>query len=272
MSAPPGSEEKVIKAIQEYYIGPVLISGGSAADDHINGSWWVGDQEETYPQGLVISLLYTQAKLTTRFSAGYQIAGCRGTITAGGSREIIAIDNRKAAEVYNEWCKGSLSPYFPDGNILKVSTYQPLAIQCGQLAMTPYHRIVHPSQIHPSGSISTFADIAIGDNIVLLQGDEDSLVSRAQRVVQCALLEADVSTEDIICAQMIFCAGCFLAIKDRIQEVWEGIASELPNVPMLCQFTFGEQGVFPDGKIAHGNLMISIVIWSQTKDLDSWFD
>ena len=67
-----------------------------------------------------------------------------------------------------------------------------------------------------------------------------------------------------------FCGGCFLAIKERIDEVWHGLKKELPNVPMLGQFTFGEQGVFPDGKVAHGNLMITVVLWSDAKNEDSW--
>ena len=86
------------------------------------------------------------------------------------------------------------------------------------------------------------------------------------------LLELDQGQQTVQGALVIFCAGCFLAIKDRVQEVWEGLQAELPNIPMLGQFTFGEQGVFPDGEVAHGNLMITIVLWSTPIVTETWFE
>ena len=115
LSATPGSEEQVIGAIRAYYKSPVLICGGSSADDQIEGAWWVGDQDQIYPQGIVLSLIYTSAQVVTQFSAGYQIADAKGVITEGEQRLLKTIDDLPAAEVYNEWCQGSLAPYFPGG-------------------------------------------------------------------------------------------------------------------------------------------------------------
>jgi hypothetical protein len=270
MSATPGSEEKVIETIRSYFQSPVLICGGSPADDDITGQWWVGDQSQIYPQGIVISLIYTASKVTTRFSAGYQIADIQGLITSGADRLIRTIDHRPAAEVYNEWCRGSLDPYFPDGNILEASTFQPLAISCGAIGLSPYYRVLHPERIHKDGAISTFSNVKQGERIVLLSGDRDSLVGRARRVARGAILDTGGDMKGIRGALVIFCAGCFLAIKEHVDLVWEGLTLELPDVPMLGQFTFGEQGVFPDGEVAHGNLMVTVVLWSDADKSDSW--
>ena len=270
MSATPGSEEKVIETIRSYFQSPVLICGGSPADDDITGKWWVGDQSQIYPQGIVISLIYTASKITTRFSAGYQIADIQGLITSGADRLIRMIDHRPAAEVYNEWCQGSLDPYFPDGNILEASTFQPLAISCGAIGLSPYYRVLHPERIHEDGAISTFSNVKQGERIVLLSGDRDSLVGRARRVARGAILDTGGDVKGIRGALVIFCAGCFLAIKEHVDLVWEGLTLELPDVPMLGQFTFGEQGVFPDGEVAHGNLMVTVVLWSDADKSDSW--
>ena len=271
LSATPGSEEQVIGAIRAYYKSPVLICGGSSADDQIEGAWWVGDQDQIYPQGIVLSLIYTSAQIVTQFSAGYQIADAKGVITEGAQRLLKTIDDLPAAEVYNEWCEGALSDYLPQGNILAASTFQPLAVQCGSLALTPYYRVIHPVEIRADGSLSTFSDIAAGEKIVLLSGDPESLISRARRVAEGALLELNEDISGVKGALVIFCAGCFLAIKDRIEEVWCGLKLALPDVPLLAQFTFGEQGVFPDGEVAHGNLMISVTLWHETRHVDPWF-
>lgn len=265
ISASPGMEKEVLKSIQDYFTTSIPICGGSPADDNIQGEWWVGDQNDNYPQGIVISLFYTLSKIITHFSAGYQIGdpNLQGTITSCASRNIVTINHRPAAQVYNEWSKGVFTPYVPQGNILQVSTFFPLAVPCGSIGDIPYYKVIHPSYIHDDGSISLFADVEQGDQIVLLHGDEESLIGRGQRVSKRALEESGGTITDIQCALVIFCAGCLLAIQDRMEEVWKGVTKELPNVPIITQFTFGEQGVFPDGNHAHGNLMISVVLWKK---------
>ncbi|MEE2643991.1 MAG: FIST N-terminal domain-containing protein [Myxococcota bacterium] len=270
ISATPGSEERVIGSIKAYYKSRVLICGGSPADDEILGRWWVGDQNQIYPQGIVISLMYTTAQVITQFSAGYQLADRRGVVTRGRGRRIVEIDHRPAAEVYNEWCRGTLSPYFPDQNILAASAFQPLAVPCGALALTPYHRVIHPEAIHRDGSLSTFSRVESGDEIVLLSGEPESLVLRAGRVASCALLETGGNLSGVRAALVIFCAGCLLAIKERASEILTELKRELPDVPILGQFTFGEQGVFPDGEVAHGNLMVAVVLWYEAPQVDPW--
>ena len=38
------------------------------------------------------------------------------------------------------------------------------------------------------------------------------------------------------------------------------------DTPFLSSFTFGELGVFPNGENCHGNLMISVLIFTNRKD------
>lgn len=272
LSASPGFEEVVIDAIRAYYQSPVLICGGSPADDDITGQWWTGDQVKINPQGITISLIYTTAQVSTRFSSGYQVADASGLITQSGRRRIISIDHQPAAHVYNAWCRGSIAPYFPDGNILQASAFQPLAISCGKLGLSPYYRVLHPERIYPDGSVSTFSQVEQGQRVVLLSGDPNSLIGRARRVARGAISDNGGDLSRVRGALVIYCAGAFLAIKEHIDQVWEGLKFELPNIPILCQFTFGEQGVFPDGEVAHGNLMITVVLFSDPPESTSWLD
>jgi hypothetical protein len=132
--------------------------------------------------------------------------------------------------------------------------------------------VIHPERICPDGSITTFSNIKVGDQIMLLIGDPESLIGRARRVTHGALLDISSDVSRVRFALVIFCAGCFLAIKDRVDEIWRELSAELPGVPLLGQFTFGEQGVFPDGKVAHGNLMVSVTLWCDPAPAEPWFE
>ena len=54
-----------------------------------------------------------------------------------------------------------------------------------------------------------------------------------------------------------------LAVRDRLEDVTDGIREALPGVPFLGIFTFGEQGVVLDGRNRHGNLMISAILFGK---------
>jgi hypothetical protein len=56
-----------------------------------------------------------------------------------------------------------------------------------------------------------------------------------------------------------------LAVRDEIHQVQQSLTDSLPDLPYLVAFTYGEQGCFADGFNRHGNLMISAVLFGQTK-------
>lgn len=261
MSASPGNEEQIISAIQSFYNTDVLICGGSAADDHIEGKWWIADQLQIHSSGVVLSVLYSTVNVFTRFSSGYFMTDQSGTITECETRKIKKIDHQPAALIYNQWNQNRLSHLLKGGKILEESTYSPLAVQQGAVGTISYFQVIHPKEIEPDQSITTFANVHLGEQLYLLSGDEESLVGRASRVVRGVLIDADCQLQHVKGALIIFCAGCFLAVQHRIDDVWKQIQLELPSIPLLGQFTFGEQGIFPQGECVHGNLMISVVLF-----------
>ena len=131
----------------------------------------------------------------------------------------------------------------------------------GTVGSISYFQVIHPKEIESNQSISTFANVCVGEQPCLLSGDEESLIGRASRVVRGVLTDSDYPIPQVKGALIIFCAGGFLAIQHRIDDVWQHIQLELPSVPLLGQFTFGEQGMFPQGECIHGNLMISVVLF-----------
>ncbi|MNU02294.1 FIST C domain protein [compost metagenome] len=62
-------------------------------------------------------------------------------------------------------------------------------------------------------------------------------------------------------ALVVFCAGCRLVLGESLSDVVDEFRSQLGEIPFITPFTFGEQGRLPHGELAHGNLMVSSVIF-----------
>jgi len=90
-----------------------------------------------------------------------------------------------------------------------------------------------------------------------MKGTTASLASRAGRVAKAAIHNAPFSGSETEGALMLFCAGCMLVVRDRMDEIVSDLKGILPNKSFLCSFTLGEQGCFIGGENRHGNLMIA---------------
>jgi hypothetical protein len=55
-----------------------------------------------------------------------------------------------------------------------------------------------------------------------------------------------------------------LAVREDMDQVAAAIDSAIGQAPFLGIFTFGEQGCFIGNNNTHGNLMISVVVFSRT--------
>ncbi|MGB1147390.1 MAG: FIST C-terminal domain-containing protein, partial [Alphaproteobacteria bacterium] len=152
------------------------------------------------------------------------------------------------------------------GNVLSDTTLNPLGRRRDAIAGFDYFLLSHPDSVTKDGALSLFSDIAVGEEITLMEGTSDNLVQRASRVAEHALEMARLDKDQLAGALVIYCAGCMLTVQDRMDEVAQGLQEALGNKPFLGNFTFGEQGCFVGGSNHHGNLMISVVVFgSQTR-------
>jgi hypothetical protein len=103
-----------------------------------------------------------------------------------------------------------------------------------------------------------FADVPPGEVVWQMQGSADSLVSRAGRVAQQARKDGGGT---VVGALVVYCGGCMLSVKDRMDEVRGEVNLALGGAPWLGLFTFGEQGKPSRGRTKHGNLMISCTVF-----------
>lgn len=265
LTASPGSEEAVLAGIGDVIGQAALIIGGSAADDRVEGTWSMFDGDAVSAEAVVVSAMFPSVPFGCAFESGYAPTMKSGTVTAADGRTIRAIGGRPAADVYCDWTEGRIVPPRSGSvSILSQATLHPLASPAGEIAGVTQHILIHPAVAHADGSLDVFADVSAGMNLCLMTGSTDSLVQRAARIVGTAV--GQLGNRRPAGALVIYCGGCMLAVRDRMDAVAAGIADVLGDAPFLGLYTFGEQGEMLDGDARHANLMISALVFADPED------
>lgn len=264
LSCSPGTEEEVLAGIEDVVGMNVPILGGSAADDTVEGHWQVFDGEGSIGNGVIVSVLFPSKPVSFAYHNGYAPTEHKGVVTKAAGRVLHEIDGRPAADVYRAWTADGLIPSQVDTRkaILSESTLSPLGRYLDEVGGVPFYLLCHPAGLLPDGSLELFADITVGDELTLMTGAPDQLAERAGKVAALAAETADISSEGVAGALMVYCGGCMLAVQDRLTEVSDGICRALPRVPFMGVFTFGEQGMVMGERNRHGNLMISAIVFA----------
>ncbi len=265
----PTHEEETIAGIEDV-IGPhVPIVGGTSADDEFDQKWRQIAHEKCLTDGIAVAALFTSTEPLYAFHNGYEPTEHSGVITKSNGRNIWRIDDRPAAEVYNEWTDGQLIPDYEmatqkHGIVINNNVFHPLGRHIDAHSDTPAMLLSHPDHLLADGGLHLGSVIEEGDHITLMKGTRQSLVRRAGRVTSSALDIYGLDSDDIAGGLVIFCAGCLSAIKDRTDDIVDSIRTSLPHTPFLGLFTLGEQGCFIDGENRHGNLMISSLLFRRS--------
>lgn len=263
MAAAPGSEEEVIAGLQEVVGANTPILGGSSADDAVSGRWAQATQTTRHHNGLVLAALFPSKGVSFAYSSGYAPTTRSGVATRTEGRRLFEIDGQPAAAVYQSWCGAIGEPGSTQRPILQQSTFHPLGRAVGAVGGVADFVMAHPATVYPDGSLGLFATVDAGERLRLMSGDVERLVRRAGRVAEAALRREAWRQDDVAGALMVYCAGCMMAVGDRMGEVAAGVHHVLNPIPTLGAFTFGEQGRCSSGVNRHGNLMISCVLFEK---------
>jgi hypothetical protein len=264
VTCPPGDEEEILLGIEAGLDrANVPIIGGSSADDAVEGKWYQMTNGQVLHNGVVVTAMYPSRPIRYAFDSSYTPTAHTGFITKASGRIIYEINHRPAADVYNEWTNGVITDYLDGGNILSPTTLYPL----GRLAMwargVNLYQLSHPEAVLENRALSLFTKAEMGEEIVLMESSVQDLVYRIDRVTSKALAGISAPDKQVAGALVIYCAGCMLAVQDRMQEVAQQFQEALAGQPFLGLFTFGEQGRPLLGENTHANLMMSIIIFEK---------
>lgn len=262
MTSCPGHEEITIRAIEAYIGTTVPILGGTSADNDMSGRWQQFCNNSVFHDGISIAVLFTSGDVSYSFHSGYEPTHHSGEATRVSGRVLHEINGMPAAAVYNEWTDGLIGETLHHGgSLVPATTFSPLGHPVGHVGGISYYKLSYPVAVLPDKGLELFAEIQQGGEVVLMKGTPDSLASRAGRVVKAAIDAAPFTHDDTEGALVLFCAGCMLAVQDRMDQIVSGLKNILKNKTFLCSFTLGEQGCFIGGENRHGNLMIATLLF-----------
>lgn len=263
LNAAPGNEEELLAGIEDVVGSKVPIAGGSVGDNGVAGNWWQVAGKQTFRDAIVVSVFFPSVEISYAFHSGYKPTDKAGLVTSAKGRVLAAIDGRPAAEVYNDWSGGLIEKQLQNKEIiLSETSFAPLGREVGRVGGVPYFKLSHPERVTRNAALTLFTDIDEGEKVVLMNGSRESLITRAGRVTQAAISAGELTVDSLSGALIIFCAGCMLAVQEDMDRVVAEIRSALAGAPFLGVFTFGEQGCFVGHENSHGNLMISVVVFS----------
>ena len=266
MTGSVGHEEELLAGVEEVIGKDVPVLGGSAGDNTITGEWKQFANEHVYSNGISLAVIYTDLKVGWAYEAGYILSASRGTITSAEGRTIYEIDNRPAAVVYDEWTGGTVvtEELETGGSILSKASYYPLAKVIKQEGKE-YSLSVHPLSINVTDhSLEVFANVEEGDEVMLMHGDWELLLNRALTTPTKAVESENLSKEDITFGIYSYCAGSMLAIpEDERQKMPVLVQTAIGDAPFIGTFTFGEQGHIRGVGNLHGNLVNSMIVFTE---------
>jgi hypothetical protein len=261
----PGLEERSLEALRELFGKETPIYGSTAADNAMEGKWATFANDQVIRSGVSVVILYTQGKISHSFASGYPLAKKpKNGIANTDGRTLLSLDNKPAADIYNEWTNGLIKDDFAQGgSILAKTNLYPLArkFTSGQ---TDMYVSLHPASVNPqTKALTLFAEVPKGEALYLLQGDEASLLNRSAATVQLALQNAGVTNTQIAGGLHLYSAGSMLAVQKSIAQIVPSLNAALGNAPFIGAFTFGEQGPVLNQGNQHGNLMNSVVLFEK---------
>jgi hypothetical protein len=260
----PGDEEYILKGIQNQDMRNTYLIGGSAADNDITGNWKVWSHEIISDNAAILATGKWPYKLAFKFRGGFIQRSSNGIATKAKGRVLYEIDGKPAADVYNKWMKNALAKYIESGeSILAATSLTPLAVtRKGAGGLTKYIS-VHPEKvILPEKALNLFAEIKENETVHMLSTYKSIVVERGGRTAHITRQSVKAEKENIEAALMIYCAGSMLTIRDEIDEMVKGLKENLSGLPHMVGFTFGEQGTVFRGQFEHGNLMNSILLFT----------
>lgn len=262
----PGHEEQILQGIYSVVDRNVDLVGGTAADNDLSGKWFVWNEQRVSRNGCALILSDWNYKIAAAYRSGYLVSDKSATVTSANHRILFELDDLPAAELYNMWIQSKLQEELAHGGtILTKTTFSPLGVPRAKILGMDGHILIHPERILlPKKALSLFAEVKEGEQVVLMHSNEISLVNRGARVATEAMVRGHIVRSEISAALMIYCAGCMLAIQPRVKEMISELKKVIGDVPFVVTYTFGEQGCILPHQIDHGNLMLSVLLFSTT--------
>ena len=252
MSASPANEEEYMKGIEDI-IGDVPVFGGSAADNTVEGKWSILNDGESFADGCVLAIFYTNGEMKNLYTGAYHETENAGIITkVEGRRTLVEIDHEPALKKYAEWTGQNVNDIM-GGNLLTATITAPLGVKDPIGKVTA---IRHPMAGNDDYSMNIGADLVTNTAVIQMENTPEGILkANAETVAKVS----ELMNTDINSYFLIHCGGrrLGLAIAGIEEKIYPEIKKAIPDKEFLMVFTFGEYGRGDHSSNTVGGLSLS---------------
>ena len=266
-------EELVIKGVESVLGKDVPLAGGGAAagySDLVSGGEALFANSKVYPRGVVVVPIYTDLKIGHAFLSGFNPTGDKGTVTKfsqNGGCNIIEIDNRPAAEVYNQWLNGLFDRYLGTSDMfLGEAVSHTFGKKVVETDGFSNWQMIVPFHFNPDGSITVGAVAEEGTELYLLESNPELFIQRPALAVRLARSRGEISEKEIAGVVMDQCGGSLLGIPEGLSG-WNRMVSligpAVGGAPFLGVSNLGPYGHFLGIGNRYGEVTASVIVFSK---------
>lgn len=252
MSASPANEEEYLKGIQDV-IGNIPVFGGSSADNTVEGKWSLLNDGDSFSDGCVIAIFYTDAKMKNIYTGAYHETDNAGIITkVNGARTLVEIDHKPALEVYSKWT-GKPIEKLMGNNLLTKTICAPLGVKDPIGKVTA---VRHPMFANDDLSMNIGADLAVNTAVIQLSNTPEGILKANEETITKLNTLMDNDEESYF---LVHCGGrrLGLALSNIEDKIYPEVKKVIPNKEFLMVFTFGEYGQGDHSSNTVGGLSLS---------------
>ncbi len=266
-------EELVIEGVESVLGKDVPLAGGGVAagySDLVSGGEALFANNRVYPRGVVVVPIYTDLKIGHAFLAGFNPTGDKGEVTKfSGSNgcNILEIDNKPAAGVYNQWLGGLFDKYLGTSDMLlgEAVSYT-LGKKVVEADGFSNWQMIVPFHFNPDDSITVGAVAKEGTELYLLESNPELFIQRPALAVRLARSRGEISEKEIAGVVMDQCGGTLLGITEGLPG-WNRTVSLIGpaagEAPFLGVSNLGPYGHFLGIGNRYGEVTASIIVFSK---------
>jgi hypothetical protein len=265
------TEEAALRGLAEEIGSDIPLIGGTAAGpvssmdrktNNVSSSMILG--ERVIEQGVAVTAFYTTRPFAWAYGGGFvRGSGQGGVITSADERLIRAIDGRPAEDVYDEWLGGRLKDAEETGkNVQNVLALYPLVqtVSKGGTSHNQFIRAWPSNRPDARGSLTTGANVHVGETIYTSEGSENILLNRFAALPRQARKSAGDSP--MPAGLFFYCAAALQTIpREHRGNLAALVQQSMGDMPWIGLFTWGEQASVPGIGYQHGNLMASTLLF-----------
>lgn len=266
-------EDRVIAGVENILGNNIPFIGDGVVTDFVDltsGGETLFANDKTYSSGVVVVPIYTNLKIGHAFLSGFNPTGDKGIATKvirDNEIRIMEIDNKPAAQVYNEWSGGLFTEFLGTSRIfLGKAISHTLGVKIIEQDGFVNWQMLTPSNFNTDNSLTVGVMVQEGTELHLLKSDQDLFIQRPALAVRLARGREGITEKEIAGVILNQCGGTLFGITDGLIG-WEEMISQFilasGEAPFLGSSNLGSYSYFSGIGNKYGQMTASVIIFGK---------